>query len=49
MRNHTPGEIVNIGGSDFQLWPPVSRTDTWGSNSSTTPSSGYFGYAYKRT
>jgi hypothetical protein len=48
MRNHTPGEIVTIGGADFQLWPCVSRTDAWGATS-TTPSSGYFGYAYKRT
>lgn len=49
IRNHAPGEIVTIGGADFQLWPCVARTDTWGSNSSTIPSSGHFGYAYKRT
>lgn len=49
MRNHTPGEIINIGGADFQLWPWCARTDAWGSNSSTVPSSAYYGVAYKRT
>jgi hypothetical protein len=49
IRNHTPGEIITIGGSDFQLWPIVSRTDSWNNYGSTVPSSGYMGYAYKRT
>lgn len=49
IRNHTPGEIVNIGGSDFQLWPICARTDTWGSGNSTIYSSAHAGYAYKRT
>jgi len=49
LRNHTVGEIVNIGGSDFQLWPVVARTDSWGSSNSTIYSSAYWGYAYKRT
>lgn len=49
LRNHTVGEIINIGGSDFQLWPWVARTDSWGSGNSTIYSSAYYGYAYKRT
>ena len=48
LRNHTVGEIINIGGSDFQLWPMCQRTDTWDTGSAI-PSSGYIGYAYKRT
>lgn len=49
LRNHSVGEILNIGGSDFQLWPVCARTDTWGSGNSTVYSSAYSGYAYKRT
>lgn len=49
IRNHTPGEILTIGGADFQLWPVCARTDAWGDTSSTIPSSGHYGYAYKRT
>jgi len=49
MRNHTPGEILTIGGDDFQLWPICARTETWDDTSSTVYSSGYHGYAYKRT
>jgi hypothetical protein len=49
LRNYMPGEILSIGGDDWQLWPVVARTDTSGSSSSTTPSSGYYGYAYLRT
>lgn len=46
LRNHTPGEIVSIGGDNWQLWPVCARTNTPGDNTNT--SSGYYGYAYKR-
>lgn len=48
LRNHTPGEILTIGGENWQLWPPISRADTWGSGSSSIPASGHYGYAIKR-
>ena len=46
LRNHTPGEILNVGGDNWQLWPACARTDTPGDNTNT--SSGYYGYAIKR-
>lgn len=48
LRNYVAGEILSIGGDDWQLWPIVSRTDTSGSSSSTVQSSGHYGYAYKK-
>jgi len=49
LRNHTVGEIINIGGSDFQLWPHVARSDSWNVYNNGIYSSAYNGYAYKRT
>jgi hypothetical protein len=49
LRNFTPGEMLSIGGDDWQLWPVVARTDTSGANPSSTPSSSHYGYAYLRT
>lgn len=49
LRNFIPGEILSIGGDDWQLWPNTARTDTDGSSSSSTPASSYYGYAYLRT
>jgi hypothetical protein len=49
LRNYVPGEILAIGGDDWQLWPVTSRTDTSGANPSSTPSSGHYGYAYLRS
>ena len=46
LRNHAPGEIVTVGGDNWQFWPICARTDTPGDNTNT--SSGYYGYAYKR-
>lgn len=43
----SPGELVTIGTDTWQVFPIVARTATWGSGS-TTPSSGPYGYAYKR-
>ncbi len=46
LRNHSVGEILSIGGDNWQLWPACARTDTPGDNVNT--SSGYYGYAIKR-
>ena len=48
LRNHTPGEILSIGGDSWQLWPPISRADSWGASPSSVPASGHYGYAFKR-
>ena len=46
LRNHSVGEILSIGGDNWQLWPAVARTDTIGGGINT--STGYYGYAIKR-
>lgn len=46
--NNAPGDLFTIGGDTWMLFPIISRTDTWGSGSSSIPSSGHAGYAYLR-
>lgn len=51
MRNLTPGQVLTIGGVDWQCWPLISRTDVWDVFSSGPiyiPSSAYMGIAIKR-
>lgn len=52
MRLLFPGEVISIGGDDWQVWPLVARTNVhsqgYGENG-FPPSSGYYGVAYKRT
>ena len=43
-----PKEIISVGGEDWQVFPAHQRTDTYGTYQSTTPSSGYYGYAFRR-
>lgn len=47
MANLEPGAILAIGGDEWLCFPISQRTETWGSGSSSTESSGPYGYAYK--
>lgn len=47
MQNLEPGAILAIGGDEWKCFPISQRTETWGSGSSSTESSGVYGYAYK--
>lgn len=46
MRLLFPGQILNIGGDSWQVWPVAARTDSTGS--STETQSGYNGFAVRR-
>lgn len=48
MTNYTPGELVVIGSDTWQLFPIVQRTTTFNQVPSSVPSSGLYGYAYRR-
>lgn len=51
MRNLSPGQVLNIGGDDWQCWPLIARTDTWNVFSAGpvyVQSSAYMGIAIKR-
>lgn len=48
MKNFVPGDILSIGGVDWMIFPTCQKTDTWGSGSSSVPSSGYYAYAYRK-
>lgn len=48
MRNFTPGQIITIGSTDWQVFPVFARTDVWDINDGPL-SSGYYGYAHRRT
>ena len=43
-----PKQIISIGGEDWQVFPAHQRTDVWNAYPSTIPSSGYYGYAFRR-
>lgn len=47
MRNLARGETITIGGESWIVFPIVQRTEVFDSASSSIPSSGYLGYAYR--
>lgn len=48
MELYPVGFLDNIGGDDWRMWPDTLRTDNNGSVGSTTPSSGWYGYASRQ-
>lgn len=48
MTNITPGETITIGGVEWMCFPLIQKTATYNNASSTTPSSGTFGFAYRK-
>jgi hypothetical protein len=48
MELYPVGFLDNIGGDDWRMWPNTLRTDNNGSIGSTTPSSGWYGYASRQ-
>lgn len=48
LRLLAPKEIITIGSEDWQVFPAIQRTDSWGVYGSTVPSSAYYGYAIRK-
>ena len=48
MRFFNPGDLLTLGGEDWLIFPGIQKTSTWGASPSSTPSSGDYGYAYKK-
>lgn len=52
MTNFAPGELLTIGSDEWLVFPAIQKTATWGTINATAaaqiPSSGPYGYAYKR-
>lgn len=48
MTNFTPGDTVTIGADQWMVFPLIQKTATWDNASSSTPSSGTYGFAYKK-
>lgn len=48
MELYPVGFLDNIGGDDWRMWPNTLRTDNNGSVGTTTPSSGWYGYASRQ-
>lgn len=47
MNNLVPAEQITLGGDTWIVLPVTQRTETFGSGSSSVPSSGFYGYAYR--
>lgn len=47
MKNLSPGDLITIGSDQWLVFPAIQKTSVWNQNT-TTPSSGYYGYAYKK-
>lgn len=45
LRNIAAEDEITIAGDTWKCFPICQRTDIWGINSATIPSSGYYGYA----
>nr|WP_308006603.1 hypothetical protein [Xanthomonas albilineans] len=43
-----PKQIITLGSEEWQVFPAHQRTLTWDAAPSTTPSSAYYGYAFRR-
>ena len=48
MKNLTAGETLTIGTDQWLVFPAIQKTATWNVSGVLTPSSGYYGYAYKK-
>lgn len=48
MRDFNPGQIMTIGSDEWYVFPQTQKTLVFNTNSSTLPSSGLYGYAYKK-
>lgn len=48
IKNFTPGEILTLGSDEWYVFPHISKTATWDNSSSSVPSSGNYGYAYRK-
>lgn len=48
MTNFEPSELITIGSDEWLVFPLIQKTATWDNLSSMVPSSGTFGFAYKR-
>jgi hypothetical protein len=49
VTNFAPGEVVTLGSDQWMVFPIIAKTATWGNVSATNvPSSGTYGFAYKR-
>ncbi len=48
VTNITPGETLTIGGVEWMCFPLIQKTATFNNSSSTIPSSGTFGLAYRK-
>lgn len=48
IKNFTPGEILTLGSDEWYVFPHISKTATWDDPSSSVPSSGNYGYAYRK-
>lgn len=48
MRNLNPGQIMTIGSDEWYVFPHIQKSLVFNSNGSFVPSSGTYGYAYKK-
>lgn len=48
MKNLNPGEIMVIGSDEWYVFPHIQKTLTFNVSASLIPSSGLYGYAYKK-
>ena len=44
----TPGQTLTIGSDQWLCFPARQKTDVWNQSGSNVPSSGYYGYAYRK-
>lgn len=48
MQSLAPGQVMTIGSDEWLCFPVIQKTDTWNVSGSLIPSSGYYGYAYRK-
>lgn len=48
MTNLTPGSTITFGVDEWMVFPLIQKTDTWDNASSSIPSSGTYGFAYRK-